>query len=286
MRDFLLIWLKVDGGVDLSKDAQRFPDFSPEAVADLRTSLELFLDDVVWSEASDYRQLLLADEVYLCGELAKLYGAEVDADAGFTKVRLDNGRRCGVLTHPYLMARFAHRGESSPIHRGVFLARGVLGQALRPPPEAVTPLAPELHPDMTTRERVTLQTKSAQCMTCHGIINPLGFTLEHFDAIGRYRKTDRGKSVDASGSYHTAGGKRVTIHDARELASFVAGSEEAHAAFVEQLFRHLAQQSPQAYGTGMVETLRRRFAAHDFNIRKLAVEVMAASALSGRESAP
>ncbi len=56
-------------------------------------------------------------------------------------MKLDAGKRAGVLTHPYLMASFAYTGDSSPIHRGVFLARGVLGVALRPPPEAVHPAA-------------------------------------------------------------------------------------------------------------------------------------------------
>ena len=74
VREFLLTWLKVDQPKDLTKDAKRFPGFDPALAADLRTSLELFLDDVVWSEASDFRQLLLADEVYLNGRLAQFYG--------------------------------------------------------------------------------------------------------------------------------------------------------------------------------------------------------------------
>ena len=89
------------------------------------------------------------------------------------------------------MASFAYTATSSPIHRGVFLARSVLGRSLRPPPEAVAPLPPDLHADLTTRERVTLQTKPEACQSCHGMINPLGFTLEHFDAVGRYPRARR-----------------------------------------------------------------------------------------------
>ena len=108
-------------------------------------------------------------------------------DEEFAKVEFDDGTRSGVLTHPYLMASLSDNRQSSPIHRGVLLARGVLGVSLRPPPVAVAPIAADLHPDLSTRERVTLQTKPKECMTCHGIINPLGFTLERFDAIGRIR---------------------------------------------------------------------------------------------------
>jgi cytochrome c553 len=285
LRQFLLTWLNSESGNDLSKDAEQFPDFDTATIADLRTSLELFLDDVLWSDAADYRRLLLADEVFVNDRLAKFYGGcQPSPSADFTKVSLDGGKRAGILTHPYLMARFAHTRESSPIHRGVFLARGVLGQSLRPPPEAVAPLAPDLHPGLTTRERVTLQTQAATCMNCHGIINPLGFTLEHFDAVGRYRELDRGKPIDDSGGYPGRDGKTVTINGARELAEFLAASEEAHTAFTEQLFHHLVQQPVQAYGPRTLDDLVQSFAAHDYNIRKLAVEVMAASALVGHQS--
>ena len=77
LREFLLTWLKVDQAPDLAKDPKRFPGFDAAVAADLRTSLELFLDDVVWSETSDFRQLLLADDVYLNGRLAKFYGADL-----------------------------------------------------------------------------------------------------------------------------------------------------------------------------------------------------------------
>jgi cytochrome c553 len=280
LRGFLLTWAKADHGLDLAKDSKAFPGFDPAVVADLRTSLELFLDDVVWSEGSDFRRLVEDPSVFVSGRLAKFYGVKAPDAGGWQAVKMEG--RAGVLTHPYLMTSFAHNAESSPIHRGVFLARGVLGISLRPPPEAVAPLAPDLHPTLTTRERVTLQTRPAGCMTCHGVINPLGFTLEQFDAVGRLRDKDHGKPVDATGSYRTRDGKNVNINGARELAAFVAGSPEAHEAFAEQLFHHLVQQPVRAYGPTRLEELRKRFAADGFHIRKLAVEILAATALTPR----
>ena len=99
------------------------------------------------------------------------------------------------------MASFAHNKDSSPILRGVFLARGILAVSLRPPPAAFAPLAAELAPTLTTRERVVLQTKESNCLVCHGIINPLGFTLEHFDAVSQFTDKDNGKPVDSTGDY-------------------------------------------------------------------------------------
>ena len=139
---FFLQWLKIDQARDIVKDPKRYPEFNETVVSDLRTSLDLFLEDVIGSEASDYRQLLRANYVYLNGRLAPFYGAKLPADAPFQKVSLEQQERAGLLTHPYLMASFAYTATSSPIHRGVFIARSVLGRVLRPPPEAVAPLAP------------------------------------------------------------------------------------------------------------------------------------------------
>jgi cytochrome c553 len=283
VREFFLQWLKVEPAPDLSKAPRRFPGFDRAVASDLRTSLELFLDDAIWSEPSDFRQLLLADSLYLNGRLAKFYGGDLAPDAPFRKVTLKSGERAGLLTHPYLLATFAYTEESSPIHRGVFLARNVLGLSLRPPPEAFTPLSADLHPTLTTRERVTLQTRPQACVVCHGVINPLGFPLEHFDAVGRFRDRENGRPIDATGSYQTRTGEMVKFNGSRDLANFLAGSEEVHEAFVEQLFHYLVKQPVRAFGPRKLADLRRAFAANRYSVRKLIVDVIAESALPMRE---
>ncbi|HEY1378738.1 MAG TPA: DUF1592 domain-containing protein [Gemmataceae bacterium] len=283
LRNFLFTWLKVEPAPDLSKAPDRFPGFDAAAAADLRTSLDLFLDDAVWGESSDFRQLILSNELYLNGRLAKLYGKDLPPDAPFQKVPRGVRERAGVLTHPYLLATFAYTATSSPIHRGVFLARNVLGQSLRPPPEAFAPLAPELHPELTTRERVALQTRPRACQSCHNMINPLGFTLENYDAVGRFREAENGKPIDASGAYQTRTGQIVKFAGVRDLAEFLAASPEVHEAFVEQVFHHLVKQAVQAYGPTELDDLRQNFEQNGFSIRKLMVEIMARTALVGRE---
>ncbi|MBX9585233.1 MAG: DUF1592 domain-containing protein [Gemmataceae bacterium] len=284
VRDLLLTWLKVKQPPDLAKDPKRFPGFDDATAADLRTSLERFLDAVASSEDADFRRLLLDDRVPVNERLAKLFGVAGPEDGpGWRAVPLDPGRRAGVLTHPYMLAAFAYTAESSPIHRGVFIARGVLGLNLRPPQEAFTPLAPDLHPKLTTRERVALQTRPQNCATCHAVINPLGFTLESFDAAGRLRATDRGKPVDAAGAYHTRDGADVTFAGPVELARFLADRPEVHAAFVEQAFHQLIRQPVRAYGPDKLDELRKDFAANGYNIRKLLAAVAVTGALGGKD---
>jgi len=286
LRGFLLEWLKLDQVAELPKDPKQFPGFDASVVSHLRTSLELFLEETLWSKASDFRQLLSAEHLYLNGRLAQLYGADLPADAPFQKVILKSGERAGVLTHPYLLANYAYTATSSPIHRGVFLARNVLGVTLRQPPDAFTPLAPDLHPKLNTRERITLQTSPKECMSCHGVINSLGFTLERYDAIGRFRDSESGKPIDASGFFVTRSGNKATFNGARDLARFLAASDEAHEAFVARLFHHLVKQPIPAYGPEKLTELRRFFAANHYNVRRLVIEIMAQSALPDRGRTP
>jgi len=279
VRQFFHHWLNVEQAKDLGRDSKRFPGFDPQVVADLRVALDLFVEEIVWGKTPDFKQLLTSDEILLNGRLAKLYGADLPANAGFSKVKLDPGQRSGVLTHPYILANFAYTAESSPIHRGVFLTRGVLGLSLRPPPEAVTPVAPDIHPSLSTRERVSLQTKAQNCMSCHGIINPLGFTLEKFDAIGRYRNEDNKKPVDDSGSYLARDGNAISLKGPVELGKFLANSPEVHAAFAMQVFHHVAQQPIRAYGPTAHAELTKKFVEGGLDMRKLIAEAAVTMAL-------
>ena len=282
LRDFLLAWLRVDHGPELVKDASLAADFTPAAAADLRTSLLLLLDDVIAAGGpegtADFRRLFTTEEVWLNGRLAAIYGADLPATAAFTRLRLDDGRRAGVLSHPYMMSLFSYAAASSPIHRGVFLARSLLGNVLEPPEEAVAPLAPAAHPDLTTRERVALQTRSAACRTCHTMINPLGFALEEFDALGRHRTVEPAgaatRPIDTTGSYRPREGAEATFTGARELGGFLATSPDAQEAFVQALFHAVVKQPARAWGPDTLGNLRRSFAAGGFDIRRLLVDIM------------
>lgn len=282
LRDFFQQWLRIEQPADLAKDAAAYPGFDPAIVADLRSSLEYLVDDVIADPESDFREFLVADDVYLNGRLAKFYGVEAEPDAPFRRLPLDPTERAGVLSHPYLMASFAYTGSTSPIHRGVFIARSVLGRGLKPPPVAVAPLAPDLHAGLSTRERVTLQTSPAACMTCHGMINPLGFGLEKFDAVGRLRPEEKGKPVDASGSYDPPSGTPIPYTGARALGAILAESDEVHDALVAQLFHYLVKQPINAYPADSRAKIRREFRESGSNLRELGVQI----ALAALQPAP
>lgn len=281
MQAFLHHWLQVDHVENLSKDDKLFPGFTPEIISDLRTSLNLFLDDVVWSAASDYRRLLLDDDLFVNNRLAKFYGVETNATDDFVRVSLDPKQRSGVVTHPYLLAAFSYPKSTSPIHRGVFLTRNIVGRALKAPPMAVAFNEADFSPNLTMREKIAELTRPQACQGCHSVINPLGFSLEHYDAVGRFRTRDQDQPVNAVSEYTTDDGKAIKLTGARDVAEFAVGSEHAQNTFVEQLFHSLVKQPIRAYGPDVQVRLRESFIASGYNIQKLLVDIATLSALHG-----
>jgi cytochrome c553 len=271
---FLRVWLNLDRLDDIGKDAQVFPNFTPDFAADLRASLELLLDEAVSRDEGGFQTLLTSDETWVNDRMAAFYSIEQQEDhSGFRKVKFEPELRAGIVSHPYLLSGLAYQNTSSPIHRGVFLSRGILGRALKPPPDSVSPLPPDLAPDLTTRERVGKQTSPAMCAGCHKMINSLGFALEEFDAVGRHRETEKDRQVDVSGHYRLRTGETAEFNGANELAGFLVQSDETHRSFARQLFHHMVQQPILAYGPQSIDQLAQFFADHQLNMQHLMVEI-------------
>ena len=279
LRDFLHHWLHVEEGAEIAKDQKEYPGFDQGVVMDLRTSLDLFAESVVWSEQSDYRQLLLSDTILMNERLAKFYGQKVEAGAGFQPVKMDAEQRGGVLTHPFVLATFSYTKSSSPIHRGVFVTRNILGLMLKPPPMAIAFMDDKFDPSFTMREKVTELTSKPACMSCHVTINPLGFSFERFDAVGRVRATDNKKPVDPTSDYTTSDGNVIKLTGARDVAIHAAESLSGQTGFVRNLFQEMVKQPPAAYSPELLGQLTSQFRADKFHVRNLAVEVAVVAAL-------
>ena len=286
LRDFLHDWLHVEEGAEIAKDQKEYPGFDQGLVMDLRTSLDLFTENIVWSEQSDYRQLLLGDTILMNQRLAKFYGQQVAPGDGFQPVKMDADQRAGVLTHPYLLATFSYTKSTSPIHRGVFVTRNILGRMLKPPPMAIAFMDDKFDPSFTMREKVTELTSKPACMSCHVTINPLGFSFERFDAVGRVRATDNQKPVDPVSEYVAADGSVLKLTGARDVGVHAAESQAGQAGFVRNLFHSLVKQPPAAYSPELVGQLTDKFRADGFHVRNLAVEVAVVAALRPTVTAP
>ncbi len=279
LRDFLHHWLHVEEGAEIAKDQKEYPGFDQGVVMDLRTSLDLFAESIVWSEQSDYRQLLLSDTILMNDRLAKFYGQKVEAGGDFQPVKMDADQRAGVLTHPFVLATFSYTKSSSPIHRGVFVTRNILGRMLKPPPMAIAFMDDKFDPSLTMREKVAELTSKPACMSCHVTINPLGFSFERFDAVGRVRATDNKKPVNPVSDYATSDGNVIKLTGARDVAIHAAESHAGQTGFVRNLFQELVKQPPAAYSPELLGQLTEEFRANKFHVRALAVEVAVVAAL-------
>jgi hypothetical protein len=165
----------------------------------------------------------------------------------------------------------------------VFLTRNIVGRSLKSPPMAVAFNDAEFTPDQTMREKVAQLTRSESCQGCHAVINPLGFSLEWYDAVGRFRKEEKGRAIDALSEYLTDDNRTVQLGGARDVAEYAIASERANDAFIEQLFHHLIKQPINAYGPGTAERLRQSFVASNYNLQKLLVEIATLAAMHGIE---
>ncbi len=302
-REFLLNWFEVAETDEISKDNEIYPGFDKALVSDLRNSFAAMIDEIVGSEASDYRQLFQADWAYTTPRLAEFYGdawkpleqsetvnqeqsetanqaqSKAANQAGqLVRSVADPASRMGLLNHPLLMSKLSYFQTTSPIHRGVFLYRYMFGRTLRPPNAAFSPLNADLHPQLTTRERVELQTNEVNCLVCHDKINPLGFALEGFDAVGRLREQENDRPIDASGGYEDRQGNTVQFKNARDLADYLVQSEDAHRAFVEAAFEYFVKQPIGAYGPDTLTELTEQFRNSGFKIRDLIVSIAVTAA--------
>ena len=282
LQEFLRVWLNLDRLHEPNKDTELFADFDSAVFSDMRTSLEMTLHEVSQSD-DGFKTLIQGREAWINGRLADFLSVDQirRESLNFQKVPFEKDHRAGVSSHPFMMTALAYSRTSSPIHRGVFLSRGLLGRSLKPPPDSVSPAAPDLEPHLNTRERVTKQTSPEMCFNCHKMINALGFPLERFDAVGRFREKEQGRPIDTSGGYRLATGQLVKFDGAVELADFLMQSPETHRSFSRQLFHHLVQQPILAYGSNTIDELSKYFRDSNFGMKQLMVEIAIRSARPG-----
>jgi hypothetical protein len=225
--------IKLDGA---SRDPSLFPEWTPELVTALRDETTRFSDDVIRAQAADYTTLLTASYSFPSGPGLAIRGiSSAPSDA---KVQLDPMRAVGILTQPAFLAAHSHTNQTSPAIRGRALRERFLCQPMPDPPPTVAAVPPPLAEGLTTRERFAMhRSAGSSCISCHGLIDDLGFALEHFDAIGRYRDQEQGKPIDASGEL-TDTDVDGPIDGAGSLAARFSSSAQAQHCYATQWFRY------------------------------------------------
>ena len=230
--NFAAQWLFLRN-VKLAKpDSFSFPDWDDDLRAALVSETELFLDYQIRADRP-VAELLTADYSFLNERLAKHYAVPDVYGSHFRRVEFpDETRRGGLLGHGSILLVTSFANRTSPVLRGKWLLENFLNYSPPPPPPDVPDLPPATKGAQarTVRERVEQHRSNPVCAACHNVMDPLGFALEHYDAIGRYRASDDGRPIDASGvtpdgvKFEGLAGLRDLMDDRRE--DFVATAAE------------------------------------------------------------
>jgi hypothetical protein len=267
--EFHAQWLKLPALATISKDEAVYPGFDALRPA-FEAETRAFVEHVVFDGEGDVQTLLTAPYTFVNDELAALYGVALPAGTALERVDLPAGQRAGLLTQGAVLAVHAKPDQSSPVLRGRFVRERLLCEAMPEPPANVDTTPPEVDPDASTRDRFEQHTSDPTCATCHVLLDPLGFGLEHYDGIGRWRDVDGASAVDASGSIRTSAGD-VPFDGALELAAWLADSSQVRACVVTQWFTWSHGRAPDLVDACTTETLVDAFTAADGDIRELLV---------------
>lgn len=192
-------WLQLRNMDHVQPDRDLFPTFDAGLRRAMKRESELFFEAIL-KENRGIGDFLTADFTFLNERLAKHYGISGVEGEEFRRVSLAGTQRSGILTQGSVLTISSYPTRTSPVLRGLWLLENVLGSPPPPPPPDIPELdAAGVGEAATLRERMELHRSDPTCAACHSKMDPLGFSLENFDAIGRYRSTEGKFPIDASG---------------------------------------------------------------------------------------
>ena len=207
---------------EASKDGETYPQFTDEVKAAMKAEFQAYVEDALFAGDGSLDTLLTSKTTFVNTALASLYGVPAPGGTGLQKVQLDGTQRAGLLTTVGLLSAHTISDTSAPIIRGKFIRERLLCTELAEPPPGLEVEAPAPKPGMTTRELLVQHATSPSCSACHDLMDPIGFGYGNFDGIGRWRTTEEGKAVDASGRLTNTdvdGEFRGPVQLAQKLAS-------------------------------------------------------------------
>jgi hypothetical protein len=199
--NFAAQWLGLRALGEIEPDKQAYPEFDTALASAFDSETRMFVRSLIRENRSIF-DLVGADYTYLNERLAAHYGIPGVTGPGFRRVSLQgNDQRGGLLTQGSILLMTSHAARTSPVLRGKWILENLLNSPPPPPPADVPPLdeTPASGRKLTTREKVERHRNSPACSGCHARIDALGFALENFDVIGRWRTQDDGSSIDPSG---------------------------------------------------------------------------------------
>ncbi|MCB1211610.1 MAG: DUF1592 domain-containing protein, partial [Verrucomicrobiales bacterium] len=268
-------WLGLGDLQTKTFDTAKFPQMTPAMRSAMADEARLFFDSIV-RENRSVVSLVDSDYSFLNGTLATLYGMEKTVTGPeMRKVKFTDPNRGGILGMPAILATTSFPDRTSPVRRGVWVLEQVLGEHVPPAPPNVPALDKQDKKkvaNLTLRQRTELHRTNAVCANCHKILDPIGFGLENFDAIGRWRvQDDTGGAIDAAGEL--PGGKHFT--SPMELKRIIAARKNDLARnLTQKLLAYALCRQLEGYDEIVVDRLMESIAKDGYRMQTLITEIV------------
>ncbi|MEZ5288961.1 MAG: DUF1592 domain-containing protein, partial [Vicinamibacterales bacterium] len=262
IKGFFSSWLSLRDLANVQPDPAAYPDFDDNLRSAFLTETEMFLDSQLHEDRS-VSDLLTADYTFLNERLARFYGVPGIYGARFRRVTMTDPNRMGLLGQGSILTVTSYSTRTSPVVRGKWLLGNILGS----PPPAPPPNVPALveageggAPPSTVRERMAQHRSNVVCASCHRRIDPMGFALENFSAIGRYRTTEFGLPIDSTGAFPDGS----EFKNPAEFRKLLAAQDEQFIRTVTiKLLTYALGRGVEYYDMPAVRQIMREAAAHD-----------------------
>jgi len=268
-------WLGLGNLETKAFDTARFPQMTGAMRSAMYDEARLFFESIV-RENRSVVSFVDSDYTFLNGTLATLYGLEKNVTGPkMRKVKLADANRGGILGMPGILATTSFPNRTSPVRRGVWVLEQVLGEQVPPPPPDVPSLEKQDQKtveNLTLRQRTELHRVNATCANCHKILDPIGFGLENFDAIGRWRdQDDSGGAIDATGEL--PGEKRFA--SPKELKAIIgARKDDLCRNLTEKLLAYALCRQLEGYDEIVVDHLMENIAKDGYRMQTLITEIV------------
>lgn len=281
-KNFAGQWLYLRNLKSLHPDGLLFPDSDENLFNSMRRETEMLFQSIV-DENRNVLDLLTADYTFVDERLAKHYGIPNVMGNRFRRVALTDPNRFGLLGQGSILAVTSFSNRTSPVVRGKWVLEQLLGAEVPVPPPNI-PLLPENTENVklqTVRERLEGHRKMPQCASCHKVMDPIGFALENFDAVGAWRSHDSGYLVDATGEL--ADGSKVD--SPASLRQAVLNRSDAFLAnFTKKLLTYALGRGLEPYDMPVVRAINRDAAGNDNRFESLVLAIVGSTPFQMRRA--
>jgi len=266
---FATQWLQLNHFDRAQPDTGTFPVFTAQLRADLLNETRLQLKDLFDRDGSFF-ELLTAEHSFLNERLAGHYGISGVTGTQFRKVSLVGTPRIGILTHGSLLTVNANPERTSIVKRGKWVLDNLLCTPPPPPPPEVLGSLPTQGTGLTLRQRMEVHRSNPACFSCHAQMDPIGFALENFDGIGRFRELDGGLPIDNMGEFPD--GRKFS--GSLELSSTLKDDDKFKVCVAEKIFSFSLGRQPEEFDRCSINRIGLNAVAPDKPISAVVIEMV------------